>query len=160
MCFHNWTYTGLGKGKFFLRAVHTIRCSFHWIKVSLTFCSAVSKDCKIDICAAPATNVLKSLGEKSSSLIWSSSQSSNREFFVFTSGAAASEEHSESSMVSGRMEALSLATTATRPLFWEKNTGRLAQQPPPRTQSPERTNTTVNDSFYLFIFFLDAWSTE
>lgn len=56
----------------------------------------------------------------------------------FTSGAAASEEHSESSMVSGRMEALSWATTATRPLFWEKNTGRLAQQPPPRTPSPAR----------------------
>lgn len=55
----------------------------------------------------------------------------------FTSGAAASEEHSESSMVSGRMEALSLATTATRPLFWEKKTGRLEQQPPPRITSPE-----------------------
>lgn len=59
-----------------------------------------------------------------------------------TSGAAASEEHSESSMVSGRMEALSLATTATRPLFCEKKTGRLAQQPAPRTPSPAQTEAT------------------
>lgn len=49
---------------------------------------------------------------------------------------SAKEKQRESSIVSGSMDALSLATTATRPLFWEKNTGRLAQQPPPRRRSP------------------------
>lgn len=54
-----------------------------------------------------------------------------------TSGPGpATEVQSESSMVSGRSEALSLAKTATSPLFWEKNTGRPAHTPPPRIRSP------------------------
>lgn len=67
------------------------------------------------------------------------------QFFLLTSGPAFSEENSESSIVSGRMEALSRATTANRPLFWEKNTGRLAQQPPPRTRSPGQTDERTSD---------------
>ncbi len=57
-----------------------------------------------------------------------------------TSGPGpATEVQSESSMVSGRSEALSLAKTATSPLFWEKNTGRPAHTPPPRIRSPAET---------------------